>query len=109
MRIAQEEIFGPVVCLFDYDDVEQAVSIANDTQYGLGGAVYTSDLDRGIEVAAQMKTGSCIINEGPLGGGGGPFGGCKKSGLGRESGREGFESYLELKSVALPAGFDPKE
>jgi aldehyde dehydrogenase (NAD+) len=107
MRIAREEIFGPVICLFDYSDLAEALAIANDSQYGLGGAVYTSDLDRGIEVAAKMKTGSCIINEGPLGGGGGPFGGCKKSGLGRESGREGFEGYLELKSVALPAGSEP--
>jgi aldehyde dehydrogenase (NAD+) len=107
MRIAQEEIFGPVVCVIDYDSEDQAIAIANDSEYGLGGAVFTSDIGHGLEIAARMETGTCRINEAPPGGGGGPFGGFKKSGIGRENAREGYESYYELKSIALPPGYEP--
>jgi aldehyde dehydrogenase (NAD+) len=107
MRIAQEEIFGPVVCIIEYESEDEAVAIANDSIYGLGGAVFTSDIERGIRVAERIHTGSCRINDGPAGGGGGPFGGMKKSGIGREYGREGFEGYFELKSVTLPRGYEP--
>ncbi|RNM12172.1 aldehyde dehydrogenase [Nocardioides pocheonensis] len=104
MTIARDEIFGPVLTLTAYDTVDQAVAFANDSDYGLGGAVFTSDEERGLEVALRLETGSCRINESPGGGGGGPFGGVKQSGFGRENGREGIESYYELKSIALPGG-----
>ena len=107
MRIAREEIFGPVVCVMTYADEEQAVAIANDSDYGLGGAIYTNDVEHGIELAAHINTGMCRINEGHPAGGGGPFGGVKRSGLGRERSREGYQNYFELKSVTLPPGYEP--
>jgi betaine-aldehyde dehydrogenase len=105
MRIAQEEIFGPVLSVITFKDVDDAVAIANGTQFGLGGAVYSADPKRAIEVATRIRTGSCAINDGPPAGGGGPFGGYKRSGIGRERSREGHESYLEVKSIALPPGY----
>lgn len=110
MRIAQEEIFGPVVSVIDYDTVDDAVRIANDSTYGLGGGVYTSDIESGVSVAERIRTGSFTVNDGPLGGGGGPAGGYKQSGLGREFSVESFYNHYELKSVALPSGYkaDPK-
>jgi len=104
MRIAQEEIFGPVVAMIEYGTEDEAVGIANDSPYGLGGSVFTDDVDHGLEVAGRIKTGTAAVNEGPQGGGGGPFGGVKDSGLGRERGLEGYDSYYEVKSVALPPG-----
>src|SRR5207244_11542479 len=100
MRIAQEEIFGPVVTVIRYDDEDDAVRLANDSPYGLGGAVFTSDLERGIAVASRIRTGTCVINDGAPAGGGGPFGGYKRSGIGREYGKEGWDTYLEVKSVS---------
>ena len=105
MRIAQEEIFGPVLSVITYKDVDDAVAIANGTQFGLGGVVYSADPKRAIEVATRLRTGSCAINDGPPAGGGGPFGGYKRSGIGRERSREGHESYLEVKSIALPPDY----
>ena len=102
MTIAREEIFGPVLTLTEYETVDDAVALANDSDYGLGGAVFTRNVERGLEVALRLETGSCRINESPGGGGGGPFGGVKHSGFGRENGREGIESYYELKSIPLP-------
>jgi aldehyde dehydrogenase (NAD+) len=107
MTIAREEIFGPVLCVIEYEDEREAITIANDSPYGLGGGVFTNDLEHGLHIAEQIHTGSCSINGAPSSGGGGPFGGVKQSGVGREYDREGFESYFELKSVALPAGFAP--
>jgi betaine-aldehyde dehydrogenase len=107
MQIAREEIFGPVVCVMPYMTEDEAVAIANDSEYGLGGAIYTSDVEHGLELAARVKTGMCRINDGPPAGGGGPFGGVKRSGLGRERSREGYQNYFELKSVTLPAGYVP--
>ena len=104
MTIAREEIFGPVLTLTEYGSVDEAVAIANDSQYGLGGAVFTADENRGLEVALRLETGSCRINESPGGGGGGPFGGVKQSGFGRENSREGIESYYEIRTIPLPAG-----
>jgi betaine-aldehyde dehydrogenase len=74
---------------------------------GLGGAVYTSDPGRALAVASRIRTGTCQINDGLPAGGGGPFGGYKQSGLGRERGPEGLEGFLELKSVAFPPGTEP--
>ena len=109
MEIAQEEIFGPVLSVISYRDEAEAIAIANDSQYGLGGAVFAADVEHGLDVVAQIVTGTCSVNGGPPSGGGGPFGGRKQSGLGCERAVEGLESFLELKSVALPAGYEPRK
>ncbi|MFC4464609.1 aldehyde dehydrogenase [Streptomyces xiangluensis] len=96
--VAQEEIFGPVLCVIPYDDVEDAVHIANDSDYGLGGTVWTSDPERGAAVARRVRTGTIGVNRylpDPVA----PFGGVKASGLGSELGPEGLESYLQFQSV----------
>jgi len=98
MTIAQEEIFGPVGTLIPYDSEEDAVRIANDSIYGLGGAVFTADLPRAFRVARQIRTGIYGVNGYALDLGA-PFGGFKASGLGREMGKEGFEGFLEKKSI----------
>jgi aldehyde dehydrogenase (NAD+) len=107
MRIAREEIFGPVLVVIGYDGEDEAVAIANDSEYGLGGAVYTEDIDRGFAVARRIETGSCRVNAAPMGGAGGPFGGVKRSGLGRENAREGHEGYYNVKTISLPSGYVP--
>jgi betaine-aldehyde dehydrogenase len=106
MTIAQEEIFGPVLAVIPYETDDDAVRIANDSEYGLGGAVLSADLSRALDIAARIRTGTCAINGAPPGGGGGPFGGYKQSGLGHEHGVEGWWGYVETKSVSLPAGYD---
>ncbi len=98
MTIAQEEIFGPVLAIMPYDSEEDAVRIANDTQYGLAGAVWSGDQQRAERVARQLRTGQVDVNGGrfnPLA----PFGGFKQSGIGRELGRFGLEEFLETKSL----------
>ena len=100
MTIAQEEIFGPVLCIMPYDDEEDAIRLANDTVYGLAGGVWSSDVERAKRVARRMRTGQVDINGGafnPMA----PFGGYKQSGRGRELGKFGFEEYLEVKSLQL--------
>jgi aldehyde dehydrogenase (NAD+) len=100
MAIAQEEIFGPVLCIMPYDDEEDAIHLANDTVYGLAGGVWSSDVERAKRVARRIRTGQVDINGGnynPMA----PFGGYKQSGRGRELGRFGFEEYLEVKSLQL--------
>jgi aldehyde dehydrogenase (NAD+) len=106
MRIAREEIFGPVLAVMPYGDVDQGIELANNTPYGLSGAVYTSDLERGLEVARRLRTGAVELNGSPIGLGA-PFGGWGASGIGRESGPEGLDSYTELRSIGLPPGFTP--
>jgi betaine-aldehyde dehydrogenase len=101
--IAQEEVFGPVVSVLAYDSPEDAVRIANDSEYGLSGSVFTSDVSAGIDVARQVRTGTYTVNGFALEFAG-PFGGYKSSGLGRELGPEGLQAYLESKSISLPAG-----
>ncbi|MFE5332998.1 aldehyde dehydrogenase [Embleya sp. NPDC056575] len=105
MRIAQEEIFGPVVALIAYDDEEQAIALANDSDFGLSGSVWTTDIEKGIDVARRIRTGTYSVNTFGLDFFG-PFGGYKNSGIGREFGIEGLDAYTEAKSIALPAGYD---
>ncbi|WP_067490166.1 aldehyde dehydrogenase [Actinomadura hibisca] len=102
MRIAREEIFGPVLALIPYEDEDDAVRIANDSSYGLGGSVWTADVDHGVEVARRIRTGSCGVNLYVLDPNT-PFGGYKDSGLGRELGPEGLAAYLEHKAIPRPA------
>ncbi len=102
MRVAQEEIFGPVLVAIPYDGEADAIRIANDSDYGLAGTVWTSDTEHGIDVARRVRTGSYGVN-GYLIDPATPFGGYKASGIGREFGPEGFAAYLEYKSIALPA------
>ncbi|OCB17874.1 aldehyde dehydrogenase [Mycobacterium intracellulare] len=101
MQIAREEIFGPVLCVLPYTDDDEAIAIANDSDYGLGGTVWTADPDRGAALASRMHTGSVGINHYALDIVA-PFGGVKASGLGRELGPEGLAPYLALKSVYRP-------
>jgi aldehyde dehydrogenase (NAD+) len=100
MRIAQEEIFGPVMAVIPYDSEDQAVSIANDSVYGLSGSVWSPDADRAVALARRIRTGMVSINGRPQAYGS-PFGGYKQSGIGREMGPEGFAAYLETKSIAV--------
>jgi len=100
MRVAQEEIFGPVVAVIAYDDEEEAVRIANDSVYGLSGSVWSADDERAVAVARRIRTGMVSINGRPQAYGS-PFGGYKQSGIGREMGPEGFRSFLETKSIAI--------
>jgi aldehyde dehydrogenase (NAD+) len=108
MKIAQEEIFGPVLAVIPYDGDDEAVAIANDSDYGLCGSVWTNDNDRGLGIARQVRTGTYMLNTGIPIDFGTPFGGYKNSGLGREFGPEGLENFLEQKSIALPGGYTPK-
>ena len=98
MRIAQEEVFGPVVCIIDYDNDEDAIRIANDSSFGLSGTVYSRDVGRAERIARQVRTGNVSINglqvDPAI-----PFGGYKQSGVGREAGSEGLEPYLETKAI----------
>ncbi|KUN87118.1 aldehyde dehydrogenase [Streptomyces griseoruber] len=105
MRIAREEIFGPVICLLPYGDESEALKIANDSDYGLSGSVWTADVAHGIGIARQVRTGTYSVNTFSLDMLG-PFGGYKNSGLGREFGPEGFGEYLEHKMIHLPAGWE---
>lgn len=100
MRVAQEEIFGPVLAVIDYDGDDEAVAIANDSVYGLSGSVWGNDEERALAVARRMRTGMVSLNGRPQAFGS-PFGGFKESGIGREMGPEGFRAYLETMSIAV--------
>ncbi len=103
MTIAREEIFGPVVSVIPYDDERDAIRIANESDYGLSGSVWTSDVDHGLEIGQRMRTGSVAVNSGVLIDLKNPFGGFKTSGLGRELGAEGLDAYLETQTLIPPA------
>lgn len=102
MRIAREEIFGPVLCLLPYDTEDEAIAIANDSPYGLAAYVQSADADRALRVARQLRAGNVHLNGAPVDYAA-PFGGYKQSGNGREWGEEGVREYLEVKSILGPA------
>jgi aldehyde dehydrogenase (NAD+) len=102
--IAQEEIFGPVLCIVPYDDDDDAVRIANNSIYGLSGIVSGGDEERALNVARRIRTGTIGVNGGQWFDVDTPFGGYKQSGSGRENGVAGFEEYLETKVMGLPGG-----
>src|SRR5438874_18563 len=99
MTIAQEEIFGPVLCVLRYKTIDDAIRMANDSIYGLGGAVWSRDKEKALVVAKQMRTGTVWVNEYHLLSVAAPFGGYKQSGIGREFGLEGILEYTEVKHV----------
>src|SRR3954447_12383210 len=103
MRVAREEIFGPVLVVIGFDDDDDAVRIANDSEYGLSGLVTSGDLDRAKSVARRIRTGTLGINGGVWYGADAPFGGYKHSGLGRQCGIEALEIFTETKPVGWPA------
>jgi acyl-CoA reductase-like NAD-dependent aldehyde dehydrogenase len=101
-RIAQEEVFGPVLTVHTFDSEDGAIAIANNSQYGLNGSVFSADPEHALAVARQIRTGTVELNGHPVGFHA-PIGGFKNSGIGREAGPEGFDAYVELKSYGLPA------
>jgi 5-carboxymethyl-2-hydroxymuconic-semialdehyde dehydrogenase len=105
MRIAQDEIFGPVACLIPFKDEAHAVQLANDTQYGLSSYVWTENLGRAHRVAAQIEAGMCFVNSQNVRDLRQPFGGTKASGTGREGGSWSYEVFLEPKNIAVSLGF----
>lgn len=100
--VAQEEVFGPLLTVLSYNDDEDAIRIADDTVYGLSAAVFSADLDRAISVTDRLRSGTVGVNGAQWFDTGTPFGGYKQSGLGKEWGIEGFEDFLEMKTVAYP-------
>ncbi len=100
MRVAREEIFGPVVVVIAHDGVDDAIAIANDSPFGLSGTVWTEDEDAALAVARRVRTGTIALNTYTVDPDT-PFGGYKESGIGREMGREGLDGYVELKSIAV--------
>jgi acyl-CoA reductase-like NAD-dependent aldehyde dehydrogenase len=104
-HLGQNEVFGPIAAIIGYDTDEEAIRLANQSEYGLGGAIVSRDAGTAMKMALKIRTGQISINGGP----GGfhpdtPFGGYKKSGLGREWGEEGFNEYTEIKAISYPAG-----
>jgi aldehyde dehydrogenase (NAD+) len=101
MDLAQEEVFGPVAAVIPFEDDAHALKIANDSKYGLGGGIFSVSEERALQFARGLRTGTISINGGVRYGADAPFGGYKHSGIGRQNGLEGFEQYLETKTVAI--------
>ncbi len=104
MEIARSEVFGPVLSMLTYQDESEAIGIANDSDYGLVGGVFTRDIDGAMRVAQQIRTGQIFVNEWYAGGVETPFGGYKKSGYGREKGREALMNYVQTKNIGIRIG-----
>jgi aldehyde dehydrogenase (NAD+) len=102
MTVAREEIFGPVLVVIPFDDDDDAVRIANDNPYGLAGYVTWGSAERGLAVARRLRAGTVSVNGAVSYGADAPFGGYKASGVGRQNGIEGFNQYLEVKTIAVP-------
>lgn len=112
MRVAQEEIFGPVACIIKFKTEEEVLAMANDSAYGLGGAVWTRDINRALRVARGVETGRIWVNTYNAIPEGAPFGGCKASGIGRETHKVILEHYTQMKNIMInmaeaPTGFYP--
>ena len=112
MRVAQEEIFGPVACIIKFKTEEEVLAMANDSAYGLGGAVWTRDINRALRVARSVETGRMWVNTYNAIPEGAPFGGCKASGIGRETHKVILEHYTQMKNIMInmaeaPTGFYP--
>ncbi len=112
MRVAQEEIFGPVACIIKFKTEEEVLAMANDSAYGLGGAVWTRDINRALRVARGVETGRMWVNTYNAISEGAPFGGCKASGIGRETHKVILEHYTQMKNIMInmaeaPTGFYP--
>ena len=107
MTIAREEIFGPVLVVIPFEDDEDAIRLANDSDYGLSGAVTSGSEERALGVATRIRAGVVSVNGGIHYGSDAPFGGFKASGIGRQGGLEGFEQYLETKTYSGPASQAP--
>ena len=101
MAIAQEEIFGPVLSVIEFEDAGEAMQIANGTDFGLVAGVFTSDLDRAMWAADRLEAGQVFVNEWYAGGVETPFGGFGKSGFGREKGYEALANYYQSKNVGI--------
>jgi aldehyde dehydrogenase (NAD+) len=99
MTIAKEEIFGPVLSVMRFKTTEEAIRIANESQYGLAGAVWSKDAEKAMHVASKLRTGTVWINEYHLINEKAPFGGYKQSGIGRELGEEALDEYTEIKHI----------
>jgi acyl-CoA reductase-like NAD-dependent aldehyde dehydrogenase len=112
MRVAQEEIFGPVACVIKFRDEDEVIRMANDNIYGLGGAVWTRDINRAIRVSRAIETGRMWVNTYNQIPEGSPFGGYKESGIGRETHKVILEHYTQMKNIMInlseaPSGFYP--
>ena len=104
MNIAQEEVFGPVLSVMKFSSDEEALRIANGTEYGLVAGVFTRDLDRATAAAQKLRAGQIYVNEWFAGGVETPFGGFGKSGYGREKGREALYNYVQTKNIGIALG-----
>ena len=112
MRVAQEEIFGPVACILKFKTEEEVIAMANDSEYGLGGAVWTRDINRALRVSMAIETGRMWVNTYNSIPEGAPFGGYKTSGIGRETHKVILEHYTQMKNIMInlgevPTGFYP--
>ena len=114
MRVAKEEIFGPVACIIKFKSEDEVIGMANDSEYGLGGAVFTNDINRAVRISRAIETGRVWINTYNAIPEGAPFGGYKKSGIGRETHKVILEHYTQMKNILInlsgaPSGFYPKK
>ena len=107
MKVAREEIFGPVLTVIKYSTVEEAMKLANDTEYGLSAGIWTRDLVLAQELARDLRAGSVWINDWHMIRTDAPFGGYKQSGYGREFGKYSIDSYVEAKTVGVSFQRDP--